>query len=109
MTKEQLHNYLQKQANLNNWIINWNSEFTSTIIDGLFVNYSRYNCLLCPCRESHEQKGTDHDILCPCHYAKDDIIEYQQCYCGLFLHPNSEDFSQEPQSIPDRRDDSLYL
>ena len=88
------------------WVLNPDTEFRDMIISGLATNHGRYGFFMCPCRDSDGDPVKDKDLRCPCLYARADIVEFGQCYCGLYL---SEDFvasGRQPESIPERRPES---
>jgi ferredoxin-thioredoxin reductase catalytic subunit len=92
--------YADQVARHRGWAVNPDSGLTDTIIDGLAVQSKRFGKPFCPCRDV-EGTDADQDVVCPCRYAADDIAEYGQCYCGLFLA-----LGKDPQavgSIPERR------
>ena len=87
------------------WYINPDNGFRAKLEEGLLVNYKRYGFYHCPCRDSD---GEDHnrDIACPCRYAEDDINEWGQCFCGLYVSKEFHDARTELGSIPERRKES---
>jgi len=48
-------------------------------------------------------RDEDKDIICPCVYAKPDLEEYGQCYCGLYLTKELFASGKQTGSIPERR------
>lgn len=103
-TVDQTRQFIQKAAKKNGWVANPDDEFRETIAEGLTTNVNRVGYYLCPCRDGEGDRRADRDIMCPCVYAKADIEEYGQCFCGLFL---SEEKAQEQplevHQIPERR------
>ena len=45
----------------------------------------------------------DKDIICPCDYRDDDIIEFGSCYCSLYVNDDIASGAKEPKPIPERR------
>jgi ferredoxin-thioredoxin reductase catalytic subunit len=87
-------------------ILNPDKEHVESISEGLMEMYNSQGYYCCPCRESWGDKKKDRDICCPCDYCKDDVKEFGQCYCGLFISESSR--GKELSSIPDRREENLY-
>lgn len=100
-SREKLEAYVRQVATHRKWTLNGDQEFTQGIIEGLTSNAVKLGYPLCPCRESVGNRQDDQDIVCPCSYAQEDIVQWGQCFCGLFL---SKDKSiHEVSSIPERR------
>ena len=78
------------------------------LVKGLTVNHGRYGFYQCPCRDSYGDKLKDKDIQCPCIYAADDIKEYGQCFCGLFLGENYYADHEDVDGIPERRPEEKF-
>lgn len=85
------------------WEVNPDADFTSTLVDGLTVNWNRYGYFLCPCRDSEGSREADADLICPCKYSRADIEEHGHCYCALYLSPGFVASGRAPSGIPDRR------
>jgi ferredoxin-thioredoxin reductase catalytic subunit len=102
-TELRVLNYVLKLSEKNNWILNPNFEQLEKIIKGLAINFERYGYFNCPCRDSHDNKEKDRDIICPCEYSLSDIEEYGHCFCGLFLKSDYDIKNNRIQSIPERR------
>jgi ferredoxin-thioredoxin reductase catalytic chain len=66
--------------------LNPDIEFTKNLIRGLMKNDQRYGYESCPCRLASGKKEEDIDIICPCDYRDQDILEYQACYCSLYVN-----------------------
>lgn len=94
--------FVDATAAYKKWYINPDNGFRMKLEEGLLVNYKRYGFYHCPCRASNGE-GQNRDIACPCRYAEDDINEWGQCYCGLFVSKEFHDARTEPGSIPERR------
>ncbi|HDQ13348.1 MAG TPA: ferredoxin:thioredoxin reductase [Sediminispirochaeta sp.] len=100
--------FIDRSADHYGWIVNEDRDFVTKLAQGLLINYQRYGYLQCPCRDSWGDKKHDQDIVCPCTYCSDDIQEYGQCYCGLFLSPEFYAEGRTPTAIPERRPDSKF-
>lgn len=102
-TIEDVRRFVEKAAGHYGWELTAEEDHLRNLCQGLLTNYRRYGFYSCPCRDSWGDPGKDKDIACPCTYSHEDIREYGQCYCGLFL---SRDFAASgavPASIPERR------
>jgi len=94
---------LKKDAVSGGYNLNPDAEFTRGLINGLLVNQKRYGYQSCPCRLAAGKKEEDLDIICPCDYRDQDVVEYGACYCALYVSQPVLDGSQELKSIPERR------
>lgn len=103
-TQEQTRQFIEHAARHNGWEPNPDESFREIIAEGLTTNANRHGYYLCPCRDGDGDRKADRDIVCPCIYARADIEEYGQCFCGLFL--SSEKARETPpvvEQIPERR------
>jgi len=85
------------------WELNPDEEFTESLLAGLTVNWNRYGYFLCPCRDSEGSREADAQVICPCAYAKPDVIEHGHCFCALYLRAGFAASGGAPGGIPDRR------
>jgi len=85
------------------WELNPDEEFTDSLLAGLTVNWNRYGYFLCPCRDSEGSREADAQVICPCAYAKPDVIEHGHCFCALYLRAGFAASGGAPGGIPDRR------
>ncbi len=76
-------------------------EHVMRTIKSLLDMGTKYGHLACPCRLATGNKEDDADILCPCTYCKDDIVEHGACFCLLFVR---EDFKDDVDFYPDIED-----
>ena len=98
-----LFNRLDKEAKEGGYRLNPDTEHSKELIQGLFVNEKRYGHWLCPCRLDNGDKEENLDIICPCDYRDADLLEYDTCYCGLYVSQKVVDGKKEIDSIPERR------
>lgn len=103
---EAVRAYVERVAAHRHWKLNGDPELTPFLVEGLGRNFNEKGFFLCPCRDSHGDKTKDGDIACPCVYAEEDIKEFGQCFCGLFLDPDKKD--TEVCSIPERRPENKF-
>jgi ferredoxin-thioredoxin reductase catalytic chain len=85
------------------WYVNPDKDFRQDLEDGLLSNYKKYGFYHCPCRDTEDGDENNKDVACPCRYAEDDIVEWGQCYCGLFVSKEFHEARTELGSIPERR------
>ena len=95
--------FVDATAAYKHWFVNPDKDFRQNLEEGLLSNYRKYGFYHCPCRDSEGEDEDNKDIACPCRYAGTDIIEWGQCYCGLFVSKEFHDARTEPGSIPERR------
>ncbi len=77
---DQLYQRLKKEAEANGYYLNPDVPFTKELVKGLMVNDRRYGYWDCPCRLATGDKHEDLDIICPCDYRDQDVVEYGTCY-----------------------------
>ncbi|WP_319478079.1 ferredoxin-thioredoxin reductase catalytic domain-containing protein [Marispirochaeta aestuarii] len=107
-TLQETENFVRSVAEHKGWILNRDEDFIGHLIEGLRVNYNRYGFYQCPCRDSYGTREKDKDIMCPCDYAQADIVEFGQCFCGLYLSPDFYETHDDIDGIPERRPEDLY-
>ena len=100
---EALHKKLNMAAESGGYHLNPDDEFTKDLTHGLLVNENRYGYPSCPCRLATGNKKDDLDIICPCDYRDADVVEYDTCYCGLYVSKDVVDGKREIGKIPERR------
>ncbi|MCK5674707.1 MAG: hypothetical protein KAH95_15110, partial [Spirochaetales bacterium] len=84
ISESKVSKFIDATAKYKQWYINPDQVFRQKLEEGLSVNYKRYGFYHCPCRESDGSKNNK-DIACPCRYAENDIKEWGQCFCGLYV------------------------
>jgi len=94
---------LNTEAESGGYHLNPDTEFTNDLVSGLLVNEKRYGYPSCPCRLATGNKNDDLDIICPCDYRDADVVEYDTCYCGLYVSKDVADGKKEIKKIPERR------
>lgn len=102
-TEEGMKLYVKQVADKNNWILNKDQQTFSDLIEGLVDNKKSYGYQSCPCRLASGKRDLDRDLICPCDYAPEDIIEYNVCYCNLYLSPNFYELNIDFIAVPERR------
>ena len=100
---DKLFNRLDREAEESGYHLNPDTDFTKDLVKGLLVNEKRYGYWACPCRLADGEKIEDLDIICPCDYRDDDLNEYGNCYCALYVTKDVKKREKEPRSIPERR------
>jgi len=77
---DRLYERLNKEAEANGYHLNPDVEFTKELVKGILMNEKRYGYWNCPCRLASGEKQEDLDIICPCDYRDQDVIEYDTCF-----------------------------
>jgi ferredoxin-thioredoxin reductase catalytic subunit len=80
MDATELREKLTRDAEAAGYHLNPDEKFTSELVEGLLANTERYGYPLCPCRLTGGNKEADLDIICPCDYRDQDVVEYDTCY-----------------------------
>jgi ferredoxin-thioredoxin reductase catalytic subunit len=100
---DKLYEELYRDAEAGGYHINPDAGFAKELIKGLLTNERRYGYRACPCRLASGNKVEDLDIICPCDYRDADIVEYNACYCALYVAEAALKGKQKIGSIPERR------
>jgi len=98
-----LYSRLEREAKYGSYNLNPDVEFTKDLIRGIIKNERRYGYRACPCRLAADDKKTDLDIICPCHYRDQDVVEHGACYCGLYVSKEIVKGEMDLRSVPERR------
>lgn len=93
-----------EMAGQGKYYLNPDREFVDDLVRGLLVNKERYGYEACPCRLTIGSEEENRDIMCPCDYRDDDLVEYGCCYCGLYVSEEISRGEKDVIPIPERRD-----
>ena len=107
-TTEDARNFAEAVAKHRKWKLNSDTDLVDPILDGLAANFNSLGYYQCPCRDSWGSRDRDKDIICPCAYAQEDIGEFGQCFCGLYVSRAFLEEGREASGIPERRPEDLY-
>lgn len=102
-TESIVSRFVNSTAKYKQWYINPDNNFRQKLEYGLASNHKRYGFYHCPCRDS-DLGEKNKDISCPCRYAENDIKEWGQCFCGLYVSEKFHNNRVELGSIPERRE-----
>ncbi|MDG6256233.1 MAG: ferredoxin-thioredoxin reductase catalytic domain-containing protein [Methanomicrobiaceae archaeon] len=100
---ERRYQQLKREAERGGYHLNPDVEFTKSLVRGLIVNERRYGYMGCPCRLNSGNKEEDLDIICPCDYRDPDLVDYDACYCALYVTKPVLSGEKELRPIPERR------
>lgn len=100
---DSLYERLLNEAEAAGYHLNPEVDFTRALIKGLITNDKRYGYMACPCRLASGDKEDDLDIICPCDYRDPDLIDYDACYCSLYVSEAVLKKTKQVDSIPERR------
>ncbi|MGD2249004.1 MAG: ferredoxin-thioredoxin reductase catalytic domain-containing protein [Candidatus Methanofastidiosia archaeon] len=98
-----LYKKLDREARQSGYYLNPDAGVTTELVQGLLINEKRYGYWSCPCRLASGEKQEDLDIICPCDYRDQDVLEYGTCYCGLYVSKDVVDRKKRVQKIDERR------
>jgi ferredoxin-thioredoxin reductase catalytic subunit/rubredoxin len=104
-----LYEKLKKDAEEGGYRLNPDLEMTLPLVQSLITNQGRYGYQACPCRLAFGQKEKDLDIICPCDYRDADVVEFDACYCALYVSQEVVDGKAQARSIPERRSEEYQL
>jgi len=94
---------IKKDAEEGGYCVNPDADFARGLVSGLLINQQRYGYRSCPCRLAGGKKDEDLDIICPCDYRDQDVVEFGACYCALYVSQDVLDGKRQLTSIPERR------
>ena len=94
---------LAREAESVGYHLNPDADFAKELVHGLLTNEKRYGYWNCPCRLATGNIEQDRDVICPCDYRDQDLMEYGACYCALYVNDAIAKKEQIAQSIPERR------
>lgn len=98
-----LYERLDRDAEASGYHLNPDREFTRGLVEGLLINEARYGYQACPCRLATGDKQQDLDIICPCDYRDPDLVDWDACYCALYVSDEIIEGKKEVQPVPERR------
>ena len=94
---------VKSDAESSGYHLNADIEFTKELLKSVLINKKRYGYGACPCRLASGTKEEDLDLICPCDYRDPDLVDYDACYCGLYVSGKILSGEKELRSIPERR------
>jgi len=100
---DKLYERLNREAREAGYFLNPDVEFAKDLVKGLLVNEQRYGYWNCPCRRATGVKAEDLDIICPCDYRDADVVEYNACYCSLYVSEKVIRGEAKALPVPERR------
>jgi len=100
---QEAYEEIKKDAGAGGYSVNPDEEFARGLVSGLMVNEQRYGYRSCPCRLAGGNMDEDVDIICPCDYRDQDVVEFGACYCALYVSRDVLDGKRQLTSIPERR------
>jgi ferredoxin-thioredoxin reductase catalytic subunit len=100
---DNIYSKLNQEAESSGYHLNPDLDFVKDLISGLLTNEERFGYWACPCRLASGKKNQDIDIICPCYYRDQDLIEHGMCYCALYVSKKVLDGKIKIQPIPERR------
>ena len=100
---DSLYTRLKRDAEKAGYHLNPDVDFTKGLIKSLIINDKRYGYIACPCRLASGKREDDLDIICPCDYRDPDLVDYDSCYCALYVSEAVLKGAKQVSSIPERR------
>ena len=100
---EDLHERLKEFQESKGFFFNRDRERVMDLLEALILNKERYGYMCCPCRLSSGDRQKDKDIICPCIYREQDVMEYGSCYCNLYVSKEWNEEKIPHKYVPERR------
>ena len=100
---KELYGKLIPAAARKGYFLNPDEKDAKGLVGSLLEAKEKYGYMSCPCRLAAGDIKKDSDIICPCIYREEDIAEYGNCFCGLYVSPKVHEGKQKAHSIPERR------
>ncbi len=97
---QQAFRLAKKYSEKRGYRLNPDSERLKDLIEEMAQNHIEFGARYCPCMTKRltGNKKADAKRICPCIWHKEDIEQFDICYCGLFV---SQEFRPEKnQGIP---------
>lgn len=103
MDASELHGKLKGFQEKKGYFFNSDSKMVMELLEMLLVNKERYGHMACPCRLASGNFEMDRDIVCPCVYREEDVKQYGQCFCGLYVSREFLEKGLPACVVPERR------
>lgn len=103
MEAKALYEMLRKVQEPKGYYFNNEKEKVMELLEALYFNKERYGYMACPCRLASGNRKNDEDIICPCVYRVQDVMEYGSCYCNLYVSKEWNDGKISHEYVPERR------
>lgn len=100
---EQKYLEMKEQGEPSGYYLNPDEKFVKELVHGILINKDRYGFDACPCRLCIGPREDNLDIICPCDYRDQDLIDYGICYCALYVSKDIAQGKKPVSAIPDRR------
>jgi len=100
---DDLFNKLTLRDNKRGYFLNHNQDISKGLVKALLKNEKRYGYQICPCRLTSGSREADLDVICPCDYRDQDLLEYGVCYCGLYVTKKVFEEKILTKPVPERR------
>ena len=94
---------VKKDAESSGYHLSPDTEFIKELLKSILINMERYGYGACPCRLASGDKQDDLDLICPCDYRDPDLVDYDACYCGLYISGETLSGEKKLQPKPERR------
>ncbi|NYT05235.1 MAG: ferredoxin:thioredoxin reductase [Methanomicrobiales archaeon] len=88
--EEEILAWARDYAKKNGWQLNADEKQLRTVIRGLARNRIRHGERYCPCRIRSGDAEEDKEIICPCVFHNDEVVDEGHCHCNLFFGPGTE-------------------
>jgi ferredoxin-thioredoxin reductase catalytic subunit len=86
MDRQELRKAWEDFTQGNDFMLNPDSKFVESVMDGVLANEKSSGLKLCPCRLSDGSKEGKITLLCPCNFRTHTTWEKEgRCWCGLFV------------------------
>ena len=103
MNAEQLQEMLKKVQEPRGYYFSDDTERVMDLMNALLANKDRYGYMVCPCRLASGDREKDRDIICPCVYRTEDVVEFGSCYCNLYVSREWNEDKISREYVPERR------
>ena len=94
---------LKREAEAGGYHLSSDQDLVLGLVAGLLKNERRYGYPMCPCRLAFGVREQDLDLVCPCDYRDADLLDFGQCYCGLYVSKAVREGRAQAGLVPERR------
>ncbi len=97
---EQIFRTVKKYSEKRGYCLNPDPDKVKDLFEEMARNLLEFGARYCPCMTKRltGDKKVDGKRICPCVWHKEDIEQFEICYCGLFVSPEYD--PEKNQGIP---------
>jgi ferredoxin-thioredoxin reductase catalytic chain len=83
--EDEILKWAAQYAEEHGWSLNYDERQLKAVIRGLVRNRTKHGEQYCPCRIRSGDTEVDKEIMCPCIYHENELVQQGHCHCNLFF------------------------